>query len=112
MQKYLNEAQAQLTGAQQRAKDKVAETDDYDSKTRAAANALRDSATRESTKLLADANAQAKTLVADAEKQSAELLSDAEERLSQIRSEREAVAGYFESLRGVLSQAEKVSSQD
>jgi DNA-binding TFAR19-related protein (PDSD5 family) len=40
------------------------------------------------------------------------MLEEAEERLRQIRLERESVAGYFESLRGVLSQAEKVSSQD
>ncbi len=47
----------------------------------------------------------------DAEKRSAKLVSDAEERLAQIRIEREAVAGYFESLRGVLSQAEKVTQE-
>jgi DNA-binding TFAR19-related protein (PDSD5 family) len=38
------------------------------------------------------------------------MVAEAEDRLAQIRLEREAVAGYFESLRGVLSQAEKVHS--
>ena len=112
IQKYLDEAQAQLAAAQQRAADKRAETDAYDAKTRAAAKAIHDSASKEAARLLADAEHRSKTLLADAEKQSADLLADAEERLTQIRLEREAVAGYFESLRGVLSQAEKVSSQD
>jgi len=38
-------------------------------------------------------------------------VSDAEERLAKIRMERDTVAGYFENLRGVLSQAEKVTSE-
>ena len=37
-------------------------------------------------------------------------MADAEDRLSQIRIERDAVAGYFESLRGVLTQAEQVAA--
>jgi hypothetical protein len=37
-------------------------------------------------------------------------VSDAEERLTKIRIEREAVAAYFENLRGVLCEAEKISS--
>jgi DNA-binding TFAR19-related protein (PDSD5 family) len=40
------------------------------------------------------------------------LVAEAEQRLAAIRVEREAVAGYFESLRGVLSQAEKVTHQE
>jgi len=40
------------------------------------------------------------------------MVADAEERLARIRVEREAVAGYFEGLRGVLSQAEAVTSRD
>jgi hypothetical protein len=40
------------------------------------------------------------------------LVADAEDRLGKIRIEREAVAGYFENLRGLLSQAEAVSSTD
>ena len=40
------------------------------------------------------------------------LLSDAEGRLAQIRMERDAVAGYFESLRSVLTQAESITSDD
>jgi hypothetical protein len=62
--------------------------------------------------MLADAESRSKAQLEDAETRSAEMLEDAEERLRQIRLERESVAGYFESLRGVLSQAEKVSSQD
>jgi len=36
-------------------------------------------------------------------------VSEAEERLARLRVERDAVAGYLEGLRGVLSQAEKIS---
>ena len=50
-------------------------------------------------------------MIKDAEKRTADLIADAEERLSQIRIEREAVAGFFESLRTVLSQAEKVATE-
>jgi hypothetical protein len=37
-------------------------------------------------------------------------VDDAEDRLSQIRIERESVAGYFESLRGALTQAEEATA--
>jgi DNA-binding TFAR19-related protein (PDSD5 family) len=50
--------------------------------------------------------------VTDAELRTRVLVADAEERLSQIRIERDAVAGYFESLRGLLTQAEKVTASD
>ena len=50
-------------------------------------------------------------MVSDAEARSATLVSDAEERLAKIRIERDAVAGYFESLRGVLTQAEKTTAE-
>jgi DNA-binding TFAR19-related protein (PDSD5 family) len=39
-------------------------------------------------------------------------VSDAEDRLSKIRIEREAVAGYFENLRLVLKEAERVSAAE
>jgi vacuolar-type H+-ATPase subunit H len=59
-----------------------------------------------------DAEARATALVAEAEKRTRALVADAEERLSQIRIERDSVAGYFESLRGLLTQAEKVTALD
>jgi hypothetical protein len=37
-------------------------------------------------------------------------VSEAEDRLAKIMLERETVAGYFENLRGVLQQAEQISS--
>ena len=49
-------------------------------------------------------------MIAEAEARTAALVADAEDRLSQIRIERDAVAGYFESLRSVLKQAEHVAS--
>ena len=56
------------------------------------------------------AEARARALVKDAQKRTAALVSDAEERLAKIRIEREAVAGYFESLRSVLTEAEKITA--
>jgi hypothetical protein len=50
-------------------------------------------------------------MVDDAEARSTELVSDAERRLAELREEREAVASYVEGLRGVLSQAEKVTAE-
>jgi DNA-binding TFAR19-related protein (PDSD5 family) len=38
-------------------------------------------------------------------------VSEAEERLAKIKLERETVAGYFENLRGVLQDAERVTAE-
>ena len=47
----------------------------------------------------------ARSLVEDGRVRNAQLVADAEDRLAQLRIERDAVAGYFESLRGFLSKA-------
>ena len=60
--------------------------------------------------IVREAEERAAALVDEAEERTQRLVADAEERLAQIRIEREAVAGYFENLRGVLQQAEKVSA--
>ena len=57
-----------------------------------------------------DAEDRAAALISDAETRTRDLVTDAEDRLAQIRIERDSVAGYFESLRSVLTQAEKVNS--
>lgn len=44
-------------------------------------------------------------MVSDAEERTAAITAEAEDRLSAIRTEREAVAGYLENLRGVLTHA-------
>jgi len=48
-------------------------------------------------------------MVADATAQSKKLMDEAEERLSKIRIERDAVAGYFQNLRGLLADADKLA---
>ena len=62
--------------------------------------------------IVRDAQERADALIEEAEERTQRLVADAEERLSQIRIEREAVAGYFENLRGMLQQADKVSADD
>ena len=64
----------------------------------------------EAAEVLSNSEARAKAIVRESEKRSTELVTEAEDRLAQIQVERESVAGYFESLRGVLSQAEKVTA--
>src|SRR5690606_5128109 len=58
---------------------------------------------------LDEAEKRAKELVSDAEQRASKLLGDAEQRLVEIRLERESVAGYIQSLRGVLASAEKLA---
>ena len=89
---------------------KRVEADAIDVDAKAEARELRDRSGNEAAEILSNAEARAKAMVKDADKRTATLVTDAEERLSQIRIEREAVAGYFESLRTVLSQAEKVAT--
>jgi hypothetical protein len=71
---------------------------------------VRDKADEEARERIAAAHDQARKLIADAEERTRALVADAEDRLSQIQIERDAVAGYFESLRGVLTQAEQMAA--
>ena len=50
--------------------------------------------------------------MSEAETRAAELVADAEARLAKIRIEREAVGEYFEGLRGMLQQADKVTAEN
>jgi hypothetical protein len=50
-------------------------------------------------------------MVAEAEERSTRLVRDAEERLAELREERDAIAQYFESLRGALRSAEPVDAE-
>ena len=60
--------------------------------------------------MLGNAEHRARAIVAEAEERSSRLVAEAEDRLAKIRIERDAVAGYFENLRGVLSQAESLTT--
>jgi hypothetical protein len=101
----------QLAEAVRQAAAKRQEVANLDTSSKNAARTVRDSADAHAKEVVETAEARAKALVDDAERRAAELVSDAEERLAKIRIERDTVAGYFENLRGVLSQAEKVSSE-
>ena len=54
---------------------------------------------------MADAQERVHRMVEDAEARTADIVADAEDRLAAIRTERDAVAGYLENLRGVLTHA-------
>jgi hypothetical protein len=71
-----------------------------------------DRAAEDADRVLREAQTRARALVASAEEQTRALVADAEERLTQIRIERDAVAGYFESLRSMLHQADSVPGED
>ena len=73
-------------------------------------HALRGAARAHAERIVRDAEERAAALISDAETRTRDLVTDAEDRLAQIRIERDSVAGYFESLRSVLTQAEKVNS--
>ncbi len=46
----------------------------------------------------------------EAQERSARLIEEAEDRLAKIRIERDAISGYLENLRGVLSHAESLTA--
>jgi cell division septum initiation protein DivIVA len=109
-QKYLDEANQQLADAIRRTNDKRLEADTVEAAARSDAKAVRRQADETAAEILGNAEDRAKAMTDEAEERTAKLVADAEDRLSQIRIERDAVAGYFESLRGVLQQAEKVTA--
>lgn len=75
------------------------------------ASSRRADADRTAADILANAEARGRAMVDEAQARTDRLVADAEERLAKIRIERDAVAGYFEGLRGVLSRAGKSSSE-
>ena len=101
----------QLAEAVRQAAAKRQEVANLDTTSKNEARAIRDGAEAHAKEVVDAAEARAKSLVDDAERRTSQLVSDAEERLAKIRIERDTVAGYFENLRGVLQQAEKVSSE-
>ena len=111
-QKYLDEATAQLSETTKRTAELRELNDQLDFGAREEAKELKQRSQDEAEQIVLDARAAAKELLDEAEVRTRALVADAEDRLSQIRIERDAVAGYFESLRGVLTQAERVTSTD
>jgi vacuolar-type H+-ATPase subunit H len=63
-------------------------------------------------RIVREAEAKAASMIDGAEKRTRAIVADAEDRLSQIRIERDAVAAYFEGLRGVLAQAERAAADE
>jgi hypothetical protein len=96
----------QLQEASARAAEKRAEVDQLSTSGIAEARAITEDAQTAATATRRDAEKTAKKLIADAQKQAKALIADAEDRLAKIRVEREAVAGYFENLRGLLAGAD------
>ena len=89
-----------------------AEAEALERTTKDATEAQRASADATAREVLENAERRAAELLRDAEQRSNAMIADAEERLARIRVERDAVAGYFAGLRGVLSQAEALSGRD
>ena len=108
--KFLDEANAELADAVARTAASRAEVERLETEVRAEIAELRTRAEDEAHSRVQAAHDQARKLIADAEERTRALVADAEDRLSQIRIERDAVAGYLESLRGVLTQAEQVAA--
>ena len=109
-QKFVDDANAELAEAVARTAESRAEAERLEAKVRSEIGEVRDRADEEARQRIAEAHEQARKLISDAEERTRALVADAEDRLSQIRIERDAVAGYFESLRGVLSQAQQVAA--
>ena len=104
--RYLDDAARQLAATLDRAQQT---RDEVDAAVRAASDeaaATRAAARADADRILADAQARAREIVVEANDRGNALVTEAEDSLSELRIERDAIAGYFESLRGVLSQVE------
>ena len=110
--RFQTDADAQLAETTARTVELRALNEQLDTGAREEAAAQRKLAEDNAHRIVRDAEKKAKALVAEATKRTRLLVSDAEDRLGQIRIERDAVAGYFESLRSVLTQAERVNDAD
>jgi DivIVA domain-containing protein len=111
-QKYLDDATRQLAETNQRTQELRALNEELGAEARAAAKAATHKAEDEADRIVHDATVKAGAMVREAEERTRALVADAEGRLGRIRIEQGAVAGYFESLRSVLTQAERVTSTD
>jgi uncharacterized protein YjgD (DUF1641 family) len=109
-QKYLDDSTKQLADTNARTVELRALNEKLDAGARDEAKVQRSAANDEAERIVREAEERAAALLADTETRTRELVTDAEDRLAQIRIERDAVAGYFESLRSVLTQAEKVNA--
>lgn len=110
--RFQTEADSQLADTTARTVELRALNEQLDSGAREEATARRKQAEDDANRVVREAEKKAQALVTEATKRTRLLVSDAEDRLAQIRIERDAVAGYFESLRSVLTQAEKVTGAD
>jgi len=110
--KFLDDAARQLAETNQRTLELRVLNDQLDTGARNEAKAEKKLADDTAERVVRDAEEKARAILAESELRTRALVSDAEDRLSQIRIERDAVAGYFESLRSVLTQAERVTSEE
>jgi hypothetical protein len=109
-QKYLDDANAELAEVTRRTSEVRSDGEAIEKEMRSEVKAARKDAENSAREIVRSAEDRAAAIIAEAEERTRTLVADAEERLSQIRIEREAVAGYFESLRSVLTQAEQVTA--
>ncbi|MGK2855202.1 MAG: hypothetical protein ACSLE3_14050, partial [Microbacteriaceae bacterium] len=72
---------------------------------------LHDAADETAQRIVSDAEKRARQLVREAKEQAAAAIAEAEDRLAEIRLERDAIAEYFQNLRGILGTAEEVQSK-
>ena len=84
---------------------------ELDGGARVTAKELKVASEQTAERIIREAEDRANEMLREATESTRALVTDAEDRMKQIRVEREAVAGYFESLRSVLSQAERVSNE-
>jgi predicted permease len=108
---YYVEGRPPASDADKRTAQARAEAEKAENEARTTIKAAKSEADETGRTIVAEAEERAAALIEDAEERTRRLVADAEERLAQIRIERDAVAGYFESLRGVLKQAEQVTSE-
>src|SRR6185437_5701706 len=110
-QKYLDDANAELAEVTRRTNGVRSEGEAIEKEMRSEVKTARKEAENSAREIVRTAEDRAAAIIEDAEERTRRLVADAEERLSQIRIERKAVAGYFESLRSVLTQAEQVTAE-
>jgi DivIVA domain-containing protein len=111
-QQYLEDSARQLAEMSERTLELRTQNEHSLALAREDARIARQEAANAANLIHSEAEAAAAALLAETTIQTRTLVATAEERLAQIRIERDSVAGYFENLRTLLAQAERVTHSD
>jgi len=110
-QKYLDDANAQLSLALTRTNTARLEAETLEAAARSMTKSVTENARAKAEATIASAEAEARQIISDAHKQATLSLREAENRLRKIVTERDAIAGYLENLQALVDHAAKANKE-